>query len=168
MATPLLDDPNFRRTVVLLFQHNEEGAAGVVLNRPSITRVADALPDWADLVAEPDVVFVGGPVQQDGVLCFGRRRDGVAVVDEVCQVDPNKPLEEIRGSVETVRLFAGFAGWGPGQLEFEIRQHAWFVVDACGRDVLSDVPEKLWPVVLKRQPGRLALFAGYPLDPTLN
>lgn len=171
VATQRLADPNFAHAVVLLVEHGAEGAFGVVLNRPGDVPITDALAPWAALASEPPVVFTGGPVQPDGVLGLGRLREtnlgteeeavlpGVQVVD--LTVDPMLAATDYRG----VRLFSGYAGWGPGQLEVELADGAWFVVDAEPTDILTADPDGLWRVVLARQGG---LFVTIPEDPSLN
>ncbi len=173
VATPGLSDPNFSRTVVLMIEHGDEGALGVVLNRPSELEVSEPLPAWADMAARPPVVFVGGPVSPSSAICLGRvgvvEGDGwEPVVGPLGAVDLNLEPEEVTPRPEVVRVFAGYAGWGPRQLEAEILSGGWFVVDAEPDDVLSANPDDLWSEVLRRQGGRLALFAGYPDDPSVN
>ncbi len=160
VATPALTDPNFARTVVLVVEHTDEGAVGLVLNRPSITSVADALDIWAPVAAQPAVVFVGGPVQPTAAIGLGVAAPGSAAG----VIDLAAPLE----GLVAARIFAGYAGWGAGQLEWEIGLDSWFVLDAEPSDVLAAAPERLWHDVLWRQHGRLAWFANYPEDPTLN
>jgi putative transcriptional regulator len=173
VATPELGDPNFDRTVVLLLEHTPEGAVGVVLNRPSGTPLTDAGADWGGwdvFAAPPDVVFVGGPVARTAVIAVARTVDGKTdgfqpvLGDDVGIVD----LALEPRDVDAVRLFAGYAGWGGGQLEAEISAGGWFVFDALPSDPLSPDPEELWREVLRRQGGRLALFAACPPDPSLN
>ena len=173
VATPELGDPNFDRTVVLLLEHTPEGAVGVVLNRPSGTTLTEAGADWGGwdtFAAPPDVVFVGGPVARTAVIAVARtvegKTDGFQPVlgDHVGIVDLG--LEP--GDVDAVRLFAGYAGWGGGQLEAEIAAGGWFILDALPSDPWSAEPEELWREVLRRQGGRLALFAACPPDPSLN
>jgi putative transcriptional regulator len=172
VATPALGDPNFDRTVVLILEHTPEGAVGVILNRPSLTGLGEAGADWGGwdaLAAEPAVVFVGGPVSRTSVICIARSADDDAhgfqpVLGEVGVADLAQPPK----GVEAVRLFAGYAGWGEGQLEAEIEAGAWFVLDARPEDPLTPDPEDLWPEVLRRQGGRLAMFALCPLDPSTN
>ena len=173
VATPGLSDPNFSRTVVLLIEHGDEGALGVVLNRPSELEVSEPLPAWADMAAQPPVVFVGGPVSPSSAICLGRVAvvegdDWEPVVGPLGAVDLNLEPEEVTPRPELVRVFAGYAGWGPRQLEAEILSGGWFVVDAEPDDVLSPEPGDLWSGVLRRQPGRLAMFANYPDDPSTN
>ena len=162
VATPALGDPNFERTVVLLLEHNEEGAAGVVLNRPTDMELVGHLPDWEDRAALPGVVFVGGPVQPTGVICLALSGDAIETVD------PTQPPEDVGAVVDRIRVFAGYAGWGPGQVEAEIMEGAWFVVDGLPDDAMSDHPDDLWRAVLRRQPGRIRLFANYPDDIRAN
>ena len=173
VATPALGDPNFDRTIVLVLAHSDEGAVGVVLNRPTDLEVDGAVPGWDQLAADPRVFFEGGPVAQAGVIALarvgaGRAADGwVEVVDGVGTVDLNTDATLV-GGVEEVRLFAGYAGWSAGQLEMEIEAGAWFIVDAEPGDALSPDPERLWSQVLRRQPGRLAMLSTFPADIELN
>ena len=175
MAGPPLEDPNFRRTVVFMIEHNDDGALGVVLNRPSPIDIADALPQWVGLAAAPPAVFIGGPVEQGAVLGLGRLVDdaapegltpvhaGIGVLD--LEADPARLLGDVGG----VRLFTGYAGWGPGQLEAELAMGGWFVVDAEPSDVTTTAPDDLWRAVLRRQPDEdLALLALFPDDLSAN
>lgn len=178
VATPQLADPNFARTVVLLLQADaEDGALGVVLNRPSGTALGEVLPDWVPLAAEPDVVFVGGPVSPQAAICLGRARLGGALVAAFAPVeglpvlgtvDLDAEPEAVLPAVEQVRLFAGYAGWSPGQLEAEVQEGAWFVLAGLPDDAVAGQPERLWADVLRRQGPPVAFAAGYPADPTQN
>ncbi len=174
VATPTLLDPNFRRTVVLLLTHDEdEGALGVVLNRPSATDVAEVLPGWEDVAAAPSVVFSGGPVQKTAAVCVGRVRTALA------RTPGWAPLTDpVLGTVDLdrapwdglthVRVFAGYAGWSSAQLEAEVDEGAWWVLDALPGDPFSERPELLWRQVLRRQGPPLAFAVHYPEDPGLN
>jgi putative transcriptional regulator len=174
VASPSLADPNFSRTVVLMLEHTDDGAAGVVLNRPTDTEVRDALPDWAEVAAEPGVVYVGGPVQQDGVICLGRvvpnsAPEGfVELADRVGSLDLEQDAALIVPDVEALRVFAGYAGWGAGQLEGELAEEAWLVLDALPGDLFTPDPSHLWRAVLRRQPGKLQMLANYPPHPSFN
>jgi putative transcriptional regulator len=178
VANPLLPDPNFDRTVVLLLAYSDEGALGLVLNRPSDTMLAAPLPRWEHLAASPPVVFVGGPVQHQAVICLARAlghpaaivppQGWSAVLPEVGTLDLDLDPEGLQASFSQVRIFAGYAGWGAGQLEGEIGAGAWWILDAQPEDAFSHDPEDLWKRVLRRQGGSLALVAGYPDDPMLN
>ncbi|MCY3960309.1 MAG: YqgE/AlgH family protein [bacterium] len=174
VATPLIGDGNFERTVVLMLAHQEEGAAGVVLNRPSGLLVSDALPQWAPHLAPPPTMFIGGPVSNESVVALARVRQDpdqgwwTPVLGLVGTLDLEADPDEVASAVDAVRLFAGYAGWSPGQLEDEIESAAWFVVDADPADLLTDSPSDLWPTVLARQPSPLSWFANYPTHPSHN
>ncbi len=174
VATPTVGDPNFAGTVVLLLEHNDEGAMGVVLNRPSEIHVAEHLPGWTDVVVAPPVVFLGGPVAPNAALCLARVDADMAdgrwnpLVGQVGTVDLSADPGQAAPGVAEVRIFAGYAGWAPHQLEAEIAEGGWFVVDADPSDALSPLPEDLWRDVLRRQPGTVSLFADYPPDPSMN
>ena len=166
VAAPSLLDPNFHRTVVLVAEHGDGGAMGVVLNRPSETAVAEAVPELTSLTGDSDPVFVGGPVGTDSLLAL-------AEVDE-----PEHAVELVVGTVAFVqdaeiaarrgRVFVGYAGWSPGQIEAELDEDSWIVVPAHPDDVFSEEPDDLWSAVLRRQGGPLALLATMPPDPSLN
>ena len=184
VATPNLGDPNFARTVVLILEHGDEGALGVVLNRPSDLDLAEPLPQWARAAAHPPVIFIGGPVAPSAAVCLARLGvDGGArgwqpllgptgplsgMPRPVGTLDLDSDPDEAIPRLEEIRVFAGYAGWGPGQLEGEIAAGGWFVVDADAADPLSPAPEELWSAVLRRQRGSLAFFASYPPDPAMN
>lgn len=173
VATPTLGDPNFERTVVLMLEHTDDGALGVVLNRPSGLRVSEILQAWASVVARPSVVFHGGPVSTDSALGLVRTTDeqvlGVRQLSAgVALVDLDTPAELVGDAVTDMRVFAGYAGWGEGQLDGEIDEGAWFVVDALPDDPFTADPERLWRRVLRRQPHPLSLVASFPRDPALN
>jgi putative transcriptional regulator len=169
VAAPALRDPNFAHTVVLLLDHSADGALGVVLNRPSDVGVENVLPEWADRAAEPDVVFVGGPVQPDAVVGLGRlgvpTGPGTQVLPGLGPLDLSSDPSDQPAPVERVRLFAGYAGWDTGQLESEISAGGWFVVDASAEDAFTSRPDGLWRQVLTRQGG---VFQTVPADPTAN
>ncbi|MDM4722635.1 YqgE/AlgH family protein [Micromonospora sp. WMMA1363] len=175
VATPTLKDPNFDRTVVLLVAHEPGGALGVVLNRATEVPVADVLGDWAELARHPAVLFEGGPVQPDSAICLARMRQPVDRVKGFHQVsgavgtlDLSVDLERVRESVGGIRVFAGYSGWGSGQLEQEIEEGSWFLLDALPGDAFVDRPDDLWPMVLRRQGGMLAAVAHFPPDVALN
>ena len=172
VATPLLGDPHFARSVVYLLEHDGGGTVGVIVNRPSHTPVGQVLPGWHDAVSEPQVVFNGGPVQPDGALCLGRlAEDGPGVrpvVDGVGTIDLDGDVTVITGLTTRLRVFAGHSGWAPDQLEAEIAEGAWWVVPGTPADLFSDDPKPMWARVLRRQPPPLNLVSTYPADPLLN
>jgi len=174
VAAPNLGDPNFHRTVVLVLDHSEEGALGLVLNRPSATALAEPLPDWHDRAAPPAVVFVGGPVRPESAICIARS-DAVGGSDgwqplfaRLGTLDLGRPPAEVGVVIDRLRVFAGYAGWGSEQLEGEIAAGAWWVVDADPDDALDAEPRQLWRTVLRRQRGALAAIANFPADLTVN
>lgn len=175
VAMPALHDPNFERAVVFVIEHDPEGAVGLVLNRPTAARVDEALPDWAMLAAPPEVAFVGGPVQPQeavfGLARVGRVEDSDAwqpLLGRIGTVDLGRDPAAVRGDLEVVRVFAGYSGWGPGQLDDELAQDGWYVVDAQPDDLLTADPDGLWRRVLRRQGGDLAIAANSPRDPSEN
>jgi putative transcriptional regulator len=165
VAAPQLSD-YFRRTVVLVLEHNDEGAMGLVLNRPTESEVMEAVPSLSGLVDGDDLVHSGGPVQPDSVLVLGDFEEpdeaGTQVLGSVGLLDPERPEAELL----RVRVFAGYAGWAPGQLDLELEEEAWFVASADPDDVFAD--EDLWGAALRRKGGEYALLASMPADPSLN
>lgn len=176
VATPSLTDPSFERTVVLLVAHESGGAMGVVLNRATEVAVSEVLGEWGSLAQEPAVLFEGGPVQPDSAICIARVRPDLAEQPSGFQpfygalgtVDLGDEPEKMRESVNAARVFAGYAGWGPGQLEEEIESGSWFTFEALPGDVFMTRPDDLWTMVLRRQGGLIAAVAHYPPDPSLN
>jgi putative transcriptional regulator len=174
VATPALEDPSFERAVVLVLDHDEDGALGVVLNRASSVPVVDALDAWVELTAAPRVVFGGGPVEPTAIVALGHTTAGVfpdgsaQILDGIRLVDLDSDPVLAAAELQRVRVFAGYAGWAPGQLEDEILQGAWFTVDASPSDVFTSDPATLWHGVLRRQPDELRLLATFPPDPTMN
>jgi putative transcriptional regulator len=174
VATPALADPNFERAVILILDHDNDGALGVVVNRPTEVSVTDILPMWDPVVTGPDVVFQGGPVSLDSALGLvavppGDEPIGVRRLHNgFGLVDLDTPPEVVQGGVLQMRIFAGYAGWSPDQLEAEIASGAWYVVDAETTDPFTADPTALWRRVLRRQAGPLAMVATFPSDPSLN
>lgn len=166
VASPLMTDPNFARTVVLILAHAGNGAMGVVLNRPSEAPVSEHLPLWASRATGPPVVFVGGPVEPRAVIALEETDDpeeptSVAGVG-VATLSPDEPSDT------PLRVFSGYAGWGAGQLDAELAEKAWVVADAVSADVFTPDPGRLWASALRRLGGRYRLLATYPPDVALN
>ncbi len=180
VATPMLGDPNFRRTVVLVVEHeSEQGTLGVVLNRPTKVPVGQVLEPWTDLATSPSVVFSGGPVATNSALALAlvpgsdepigwHPLDGAPAVARLGLVDLDAPPGLIAPAVVSLRVYAGYAGWSAGQLQAEIEEGAWYVVPAEPDDAFCADPGHLWSAVLRRQGGELAYVATYPDDPGLN
>ena len=175
VASPVMRDPNFDRTVVLMLEHNEDGAIGVVLNRPSHVRASHILPDLDDLSLDTGTVHVGGPVQPEAAICLVKLARPVSgpnwshLFGRVGSVNLDRPVSELGASAEGLRLFAGYAGWGADQLEGEIEAGGWLVLRRDDEDAFGPEPAGLWEAVLRRQASSsVAMLANFPLDPTLN
>jgi putative transcriptional regulator len=172
LASPALQDPNFTRTVVLVSLHSDEGAMGLVLNRPSSVTVSDAVPQLEQAVSDAERVYVGGPVQPTSVVFLAEFLDpspaGLLVLGRIGFPAPDAGIEELIEATERGRVFAGYAGWGEGQLDAEIEQGDWIAHAALPEDVFTDVPEELWSAVLTRKGGSYALIARMPPDPSVN
>lgn len=172
IASPAILDPNFHRAVVLITAHTEEGAVGLIVNRRSEATVQEAVPQLDELV-EPDApIFVGGPVNAEGVAVLAEFEDpddaGVVVLDDVGFVALDEALETEPPRVQRARVFAGVAGWGPDQLEDEFAREDWIVAPARADDIFTDDPDGLWSHLLRRKGGQYELVARMPLDPSSN
>jgi len=173
VASPEMRDPNFSRAVVLMLEHNEEGALGLTLNRPGELDVIEVLPQWGDLLCIPMTVFAGGPVEREMAVGLARRpgvehREGWhPVLEGVGVIDLSLEPPEVEG-VEDLRVFSGYAGWGASQLELELVIGSWFVIDGDTADAFDSHPDTLWQRVLARQGGHAAIYALYPEDVRLN
>lgn len=171
IAGPSLVDPNFWRTVVLVGEHSEEGALGVVLNRASDAAVDETVPELAMLADDLGQVHVGGPVQPSAIVVLADflepERAASLVLDSVgflpAEVDPTT-----LGELRRARVFAGYAGWGPGQLDDELEEGSWIVEPALPEDVFTSEPDALWSDVLRRKGGPFGVLALMPPDPSLN
>ena len=170
VAAPFLRDPNFRRAVVLLCEHGPEGAMGVILDRPTETSAAEAVPALGHLVDRSDVVHEGGPVEVGGIVALADFTDpaagGTTAFGSIGFVSAD--AGDLTGAVSALRLYAGYSGWGEGQLEDEIEQGTWILVAPVPDDVFGASAQTLWARVLERQGGQLALIARMPVDPSVN
>ncbi|PKW27111.1 YqgE/AlgH family protein [Phycicoccus duodecadis] len=175
VATPAIEEGVFRRSVVLVLHHGDEGAQGLVLNRPIEADIGAVLPGWEEHASRPATMFQGGPVQLDSALGLvavpgdspepaGVRR----LFGAVALVDLDTPPPLVAPEVAALRIFAGYAGWSAGQLEDEVDTGSWYVVDPESGDVFTDSPGGLWRRVLRRQPEPLRWVAWFPSDPELN
>jgi len=172
VASPSILDPNFERTVVLVTAHTDEGAIGVILNRCSEATVGEAVPQLAPVLDADDQIYVGGPVNPEGVAVLAEFDDpgdaGVVVMDDVGFVALDDALEGEAPQLQRARVFAGVAGWGPEQLEEELERDDWIIEPAELGDIFTEDPDGLWSAVLQRKGGGYALAARMPLDPSLN
>lgn len=171
VATPRLEDPNFRRTVVLLVEHNSEGSVGVVLNRPSPLVVSDVLPGWGERCGSEAHLLVGGPVEPDAMLAIAPigpdEVDCVPIGDRLGLVDLSADPSGFGERVAPILVFTGYAGWGSGQLDMELGEGAWWVFESDPDDLSAD-PSELWHEVLARQSSAATLLREHPDDPSLN
>lgn len=159
VATPLITDPNFIHTVVYVYAHDSgEGAAGVVLNRPTEEPAVTHLPEWRSALAPPPNVFWGGPVAQESGVVLVVEGDKLRLAEDL---EPPAPPAR-------ARLFVGQAGWGPDQLEAEVAEGAWLVTEPVAREALGPSAETLWGETLRRQGGRAVLWSTHPADPKMN
>ena len=173
ISEPFLPDPNFERTVVLLCEHNEEGSFGFVLNKPSILKVNEVMEDITTL---DNLVYVGGPVQQDTLHFIHRNGVLENAVEIVERIFWGGAFESLLLLCETkqitspdIRFFLGYSGWGPGQLDSELDQDSWIVCDYVTDQLLFDTgPEIMWRKALENMGGRFSMYSNYPVDPRLN
>ena len=172
VAGATLPDPNFARTVVLVCEHSDEGALGLVLNRPGELVVGEVAAELAPLVGEEAVIDSGGPVQPDALLVLGEFEDaswaGMQVVGSVGLMGDRREISELVGVTRRARAFAGYAGWGPGQLDAELERDDWFVAPAGVDDIFDPDAEVLWSRVLDRKGGHYRVVARMPVDPSVN
>jgi putative transcriptional regulator len=170
VSSPALHDPNFRKTVVLIAHHDEEGAMGLVLSRPSEISAAEAVPSLDGLPGSESPIFVGGPVQPEAFMVLAEFDDveqaAAPIMERLGFMPADSEPEDL--SIRRLRLFAGYSGWGEGQLEEELAEDAWIVVDAQTDDAFADDPEELWRLVLDRKGGYYRQMQDMPYDPGLN
>jgi putative transcriptional regulator len=171
VASPALVDPNFARTVVFITEHSEEGAMGIVLDRPSETTVEALVPQLAE-IAGGEPVYVGGPVQPEAIVLLAEFSDLEAaawiVVADVGLASADVDLDELAAAVRRGRVYAGYSGWGPGQLEAELEIDSWIIEAPLPKELFPDDPATLWSDVLARKGGQYALIARMPADPSQN
>ena len=172
VAGPTLLDPNFHRTVVLVVEHEDAGAMGLVLNRPSPIPAEQAIPELGDALEPEERLWMGGPVQTTSVVVLadfgGAGLEAMPVQGDVGLVLPESDLHEVGGAVRRARPFLGYAGWGPGQLESELEGDDWIVAEFRPADAFTEDPDELWGQVLVRKGGAYALLATMPPDPSVN
>jgi putative transcriptional regulator len=172
IAGPELLDPNFWRTVVLVVEHNEDGALGLVLNRPSETSVREAVPQLEELVEGDELLYIGGPVQPSSVIVLARLEDpsdaALLSFDDIGVIGTGDDADGPAPGVREGRAFVGHSGWGPGQLDAELERGDWITEPARREDTFSQEPSELWSSVLTRMGGSYALVARMPPDPSVN
>ena len=172
VATPHTIDPNFFRSVVFVVQHGPEGALGLILNRTTREPLLQHLPEWAHFTSNPAVVFFGGPVSTN--VTIGLAENPVPQPGDFTPILQHVGLfgldaePDLFAEVDNLRVYSGYSGWQPTQLEHELASGGWFLADAEPDDIFSVDPPSLWRRVIERQPGRLAFYSTFPLDPRLN
>ncbi|WP_025273673.1 YqgE/AlgH family protein [Haloglycomyces albus] len=175
VATPIVKDPNFDRTVVMAVGQEDDGVLGLVLNRATELPVMEVLGDWGELAGDPAVMFEGGPVQPDAAIALGWRKESAPsstvfrpVTGRLGTLDLSQGPEYFHDQLDGMRVFAGYAGWETGQLQAEINAGAWMVFDALPTDPFFGAPDDLWSTIWKRQGGMLAAMANYPPEAEYN
>jgi putative transcriptional regulator len=172
IASPALVDPNFARAVVLVAEHSPDGTLGLVLNRPSDSSVTESVDELRGVVNPGDPVFVGGPVQTDAVMVLAEFSDAdlaaALVLEDIGFLPAEADMDVIAASTRRARVFAGHSGWAPGQLDGELEEGAWIVLDALPDDVFSPDTDELWGIALERKGGAYAQLARVPEDPSVN
>jgi len=176
VATPMLDDPNFERVVIYMVEHHDEGALGLILNRPSTESLDDPLDGWIAAQSDPPTVFSGGPVEHDALIALARTSEPVdeelgylaPLTGSIASADLAADPVLVAATISHLRVFRGYAGWDSGQLEAEIESGSWLVLDSVPDDVFTAEPDELWRTVLRRQPGRLGWLASAPDDLAWN
>jgi putative transcriptional regulator len=172
IASPALDDPNFARAVVLVAEHSEDGTLGLVLNRPSESSVTESVDELRGVVAPGEAVYVGGPVQTDAVMVLAEFSDArlaaALILQDIGFLPAEADMELIASVTRRARVFAGHSGWGPGQLDGELEEGAWILLDAEPDDVFAQASDDLWAAALERKGGAYAQLARVPEDPSVN
>jgi len=180
--TPAIGEGNFEQSVILMLHHDADGALGVIINQPSALDVSELLPRWSDLIADPNRIFSGGPVEQNGFIGIGRHSDTsfadadletlgfapLAATHRLATVDLESDPAITAAHIDQLRIFRGYAGWGARQLDGELNAGAWFTVASEPDDLWSTEPQGLYEQVLRRQSGDMRWYANAPTDPTVN
>jgi putative transcriptional regulator len=168
VATPIIGSVPFERSVIFLLEHDESGTIGVVINRPTDLLVEEHLAGYGDMLSDPPLVFLGGPVSSDTAVALGR---GTAVdflrpsaLPGIGIVDIERPV----AGLDSLRIFAGYAGWEAGQLEAELDEGAWWVLFPDVSEVFTSQVDGMWERTVERAPGTIPLYATYPIDPSTN
>jgi len=168
VATPIIAAPPFARSVILMLEHDESGAFGLILNAATIIPVADHLPEIAHLASEPPSVFVGGPVGSDMAIILGR--SGTADFQRPTPFG-NIGIIDVDGippDLDALRVFAGYAGWTPWQLDAEIDDGSWWVVPTDRSLIFSAETSDMWERVVSAAPGTIPFHRTFPHDLSAN
>lgn len=171
LAEPLLDDPNFDRTVILVCQHSEEGAFGLIVNRPTEITVSDA----TDLLEIENRLFVGGPVEQHTMHflhTISSLKESLTISEDIFWGGDFEHLQKLalKGEIteENCRFFVGYSGWSELQLEAELENNTWIISKVNPKIMFEHEPQNLWNAILKKMGGKYKVYSNYPTDPRLN
>ena len=173
IAPPMMQDPNFRRSVILLCEHGVDGSFGLILNRSISLNLTDVV-EGMDLYEGP--LCLGGPVQPNTLHVLHRLGnkvgESIEITNEVFWGGDFEIIQQLveneKTSSESIRFFLGYAGWSPGQLDAETEQDGWIVAEADNALIFPDDPTELWAATLRRMGGEYALLANFPDDPRMN
>ena len=176
VATPPLEDANFDRTVIYVLEHHDDGAIGVVINRPSVEALDEPLDRWIELQSVPSSVFLGGPVEENALIALAKTPEPLdesgdylsPVHGTIASADLTADPALVAAEVTGVRVFRGYAGWGPGQLEAEIAQKAWLVIPATQEIVFHPDPSEGWNAALSRKGVIYHIIAQTGFKPSMN
>ncbi len=171
LAEPLLDDPNFDRTVILICQHSQEGAFGLVVNRPTEINVSEA----TDLLEIENNLFVGGPVEQNTMHflhTISEIEESLIITDDIFWGGDFDSLQKLalkrKITKQNCRFFVGYSGWSELQLEEELKNNTWIISKINPKIIFQHKPEELWAAILKEMGGKYKVYSNYPTDPRLN
>ncbi len=158
IASRTLTDPNFRESVVLLLEHKPTGTAGLIINRATQVPVSLALPQIPELAKENHPVHIGGPVALSSIMLLVKTRHRLSeakpIVNDIYLATSESVVRKlVKGPHTALRYYAGYAGWGPGQLEFELQQGSWYLLQADTDLIFERKAEEIWPQLIRRAEG---------------
>lgn len=177
VSAPDMPDSNFARTIIYLVEHDVMGSLGVVLTRRSEMAVTNILPAWAPLMSPPEAFYIGGPVKPDTGIALAVLKKGVdpkkfdfvqPIEGRVCVVDLDGDPDEIAEHVDGMRVFVGYAGWSPGQLDDELDRGDWYVAHSLPEDLIAPAWHDVWAGVLARQEMPLPIYSTFVFDGSVN
>ena len=176
IANPVLPDPNFSRSVILLCNHNDQGSFGLVINRSSQLKATDLFSEIDILKSHDEKVYIGGPVSQSMVFYLYRSGKDVIGLDKICSgVYLGSNLEtleslylDIENPEENIRFYLGYSGWSGGQLDGEMEQNSWLVQDANEQLVFLDSVNLIWPKAVNSLGEKYQYLTKAPVNPQWN
>ncbi len=160
MATEVVGGDLFSETVILLLEYGESGAMGLVVNRPTDVELAELLEDAEEIPGRPQAVYWGGPVEMDTLSALAHAgapvEDADEIVASVYRIPFDKALEDAATDPASIRFYLGYAGWAPGQLDYELARDSWHVLPASDELIFADDPKRLWQRLKPTQEYRAA------------